>query len=214
MTVELVQEEEQPKPPTAEEKKPEPPPTPPQFRQSGGDPDKAPGAAPKADKPAQAKAIDESEPFPAPSPELKPDPTLPPENKAEPKAKKAPPPTKAPQEQAAAPARTPVVLNGLTGEGGGDRYFNEIRDEILAKRVYPDVARALQLKGEARYEMDIDRAGKLLQVRMVRSTGVGTLDQSGIDAIIKAAPFPPVPDDIPGEPVRLFLDFYLGPERR
>lgn len=211
MTVELVREEPKPEPPRVEEKRELPPP-PPQIRQSGGNPDKAPGQALKADQPAQPKAREEDQRVPAP-PERKPEGTVTPEHKAQPKARRAPPPTKAPQEQAAAPIRTPVVSE-LTGEGGGDRYFNEIRDEILAKRIYPDLARALQLKGTARYEMDVDRSGKLLQVRTLNSTGIPMLDQSGVDAIIKAAPFPPVPEDISGEPVRLFLTFYLGPEPR
>jgi len=155
-------------------------------RHSGGDPDRAQGGQ------ALSPPVPDVEPpadFAAatPLPARKP-----------PRAKAARPATEAPD--AARP-----------GEGGGDRYLNQIRDEILSQSDYPAVADPMKLAGTARFEIVLNRAGALVAAKLVRTSGVGTLDDVGLGMIRRAAPFPPVPTDIPGEMIRLSLSLYLGP---
>ena len=152
------------------------------VRQSGGDPDLTAGAPEPSS--AQLAAV-----APTPTPSRKP--VLP--------------------ERAAVPPGERAAPRAPEGQGGGDRYLNLIRDRILSKRDYPAVANPLQLSGVALFELVLDRTGSLLSLRLVRTSGVGTLDDVGSDMIRRAAPFPPVPDYIAGQQVRLSLTLALGP---
>jgi protein TonB len=211
MTVELIREEPKSEP-RAEEKKPEPPPIPPRVRESGGDPDKAPGNRPDVEKeaPLQTKEVQQA----AKAREFdsgRPDAAA--ERKAEPK-KEPPAPKTARQDPVPAAPKRPPNLSEVVGEGGGDRYLNEIVEDIEAKFVYPAVAEALGLTGLARYALLLDAKGQLLDVTLVASTGVGTLDQAGFDAIRRAAPFPPIPADIGRQIVRVDLKLQVAPRKK
>lgn len=186
----------------------EPPAEPQPLRQSGDDPDLAPGAA--AAEPPEPAAPPNPVEAPA-SPTPAPDAT-PPEELASALPTRKPAPPQQPAPQKASPAAVAPTTPGETpGQGGGDRYLNQIRDEILSQRDYPAVADPMQLSGTAIFEMMIDRSGKLLGLRLARSSGVGTLDQVGAGMIRRAAPFPPVPADIRGERIVLTLTLYVGP---
>jgi periplasmic protein TonB len=185
-----------------------PPPERQELRQSGGDPDRAPGGA-TPEPEAQASA-----PPPEPVPELieEPQPVI--AAAIPPPARKPPPPARAQQkspERAAARTEVPGHDAG-EGEDGGDRYLNEIRDSILKQHNYPAVFNPLRLSGTAYYDILINRAGALLGAKLVRTSGIGTLDQVGMGMIRRAAPFPPVPDDMDGERIVLSLKLYLGPQ--
>jgi protein TonB len=187
----------------------EPRPEPQPVRQSGGDPDLAPGAAaPTEPDPAERAPLSEAAESATPAPE-----EIPPEELAAavPARKPLPPLKPAPTKTPPAAITPPTPPGDTAGTGGGDRYLNQIRDEILSQRDYPAVANPMQLAGTAVYEMMIDRSGKLLGLRLARSSGVGTLDEVGIGMIRRAAPFAPVPADIRGERVVLTLTLYLGP---
>jgi protein TonB len=211
MTVELIQEESKPQVQPQEKNQKTPVPSAPSvLRESGGDPDKAPGQR-QAEQEGPAKDVEGAgEPTKAPEPDRKPDVAA--EHKIEPKAKAAP--KSARRDPVATAPKQATSLSELTGEGGGDRYLNEIVEEIRAKYVYPAVASALGLSGVARYEVVLDRNGKLVEVRLATSTGVGTLDDAGLQAIQRAAPFPPIPADIGRDVVRVTVTMALGPERR
>lgn len=206
IAVELVNEE----PPLPRETKETPKLTPQQFRESGGNPDAAPGRVPQTDRidptpsDSQQPAVDEGSPPPA---QPRSDPALAlelPSRKPTPKAAAAPPAKASPQ--------STVTPQQQIGEGGGDRYLNRIRDEIEEQRVYPAIAGPMRLSGYASFELVINRRGDLLRLRLVKSSGAGPLDQEGVGMIQRAAPFPPVPADMPGEFLRLDLVMYLGPK--
>lgn len=207
IAVELVNEE----PPPAKEAREVPKPPPQKLRESGGDPELAPGRVPETDRidptpnDSRRQAVNDSAPPPA---QPRSDPALAlelPSRKPAPKTVATPP-------AKASPQSTATLQQGI-GEGGGDRYLNQIRDEIEEQRVYPAIAGPMQLSGYASYELVINRRGDLLRLRLMKSSGVGPLDQEGIGMIQRAAPFPPVPAELPGEFVRLDLVMYLGPRR-
>jgi periplasmic protein TonB len=175
------------------------------VRRSGGDPDLASGASEPATTP-ESSQTEASEPAVPPADPL--------DEPATPQlAAVAPAPSRKPavHERAAVAPTARATPSAPEGQGGGDRYLNLIRDRILSKRDYPAVANPLQLSGVAFFELVLDRAGSLLSLRLVRTSGVGTLDDVGTDMIRRAAPFPPVPEDIAGERLRLSLTLALGP---
>jgi protein TonB len=205
-------------------------------RRSGGElEDVAPGERPPSEPPPSEETPEVTETPPA-SPEPAPTPPLPPAEKptealpppavapapqqtvlapvppAKPKppAPAAKPASAEPQPQAeAAPSHTVID----PGQGGGDRYLNAVRDDILAHMVYPPTAELFRLGGIATYEIVIDREGKLLRARLAESSGLALLDNAGLQTIRLAAPFDPVPDDIPGKTVGFILRLTMGPGR-
>lgn len=185
--------------------KPEPQPTPQVYRESGGDPDRAPGRSSDAAIPAHRELAPEPRPATPVQPAEASGPSSPTEPAARPLpvASPVPPPPRPP-----AQARTQSVLRG---EGGGNRYLNAVRDDILRNRIYPSLARSLGLVGTAEYELIVDRQGHLLQVRLLRSSGARILDQAGLEAIELSAPLRPLPPDIAGDTVGMVLVLYIGP---
>jgi protein TonB len=181
----------------------------PPKRESGGDPDRAAGQAP--DVAPEREAV--PEPLEAPQPVKPPPPPTPPATAATPAA---PPPPKQKPTVAALP-RThspPAPLHNdsaLTGEGGGDRYLNAMRDRVMSNLVYPNAARSLRLYGVAIYDVLLDRQGRLVEVEIRSSSGEGILDTAGINAIRHGAPFGPVPADVPGERIGVEIRLPMEP---
>jgi protein TonB len=215
--VELVMlQPPKPKPEVLPEPKPEPPKQ--LHRESGGDPDRAQGAAPAAPAPApaapsSAASREPTEPAPtAPAAQKGDDAALPvPVPRPAP-----PPPSPAPKSVAAVPRpQSPAIqvpnMSEQVGEGGGDRYLNAMRDKITGNLIYPAAARARHVTGVAKYEMLIARSGRLVRARLVQSTGDDLLDQAGLDAIELTAPFEPLPADVPGAQVALVFTIFIEP---
>lgn len=212
-------------PPSVDEAKETPPP-PLLERESGGDPNLAQGRVAETGprqappEPTAAKPEVSAPSLAAPAPEAKVAEFAPPLRKPAPPAPEVPPkpveaPTVAPQQ--APPAQTakteqrlPSRLS-LIGQGGGDTYLNQIRDMIEKHRSYPDVGNPMQLSGIAIYELKINRNGEIISVILLRSTGVGPLDLEGQRIVRRAGPFPPVPANIPGDPISLRLDLPIHP---
>ncbi|MGO8865076.1 MAG: TonB family protein [Alphaproteobacteria bacterium] len=211
--VELVLLPEQKPPPKPKPKpevavKPAPEPEAQQYRESGGDPNLAPGRLPDAAPQPQPKP----EPAPAalaekPPPSLASAPPLP-----------VPPPHERPKasEAVAAVAPThqstiePMNDSAFFGKGGGDRYLNKMRDKIHGNFIYPGAARSRGIAGVAHYAIVIDRRGNLLELRLLHSSGADILDRAGRDAVELSAPFDPPPADVPGDQVSLELTLPMG----
>ena len=76
---------------------------------------------------------------------------------------------------------------------------------------YPQRARARRQEDVVRLFIAIDRDGNVLDARIEESAGYPLLDRATLDMIERAAPLPPLPDDIPGDrleiivPVHFFL---------
>jgi periplasmic protein TonB len=73
-------------------------------------------------------------------------------------------------------------------------YFNQVRERIKAKWIYPHEAGERGIGGNLMIEFHIGKDGRLSHLELRRSSGVEILDDYALRAIQLAQPFPPVPD--------------------
>jgi len=78
-------------------------------------------------------------------------------------------------------------------------WHRKIALQVERHKGYPASARARHETGIAELAFTIDRNGKVLASRVVRSSGFPSLDQETIDTVRRAQPFPPPPGNMPGE---------------
>jgi protein TonB len=88
----------------------------------------------------------------------------------------------------------PIPLD--TPEPRFQDYFNQVRDRIKAKWVYPRQAGERNIEGELLIEFHIAKDGRLEFIELRHSSGTQILDDAALTAVKLAQPFPPVPDDI------------------
>ena len=88
-------------------------------------------------------------------------------------------------------------------------YRNLLRVSIAAHHRYPRRARRQRIEGRVGIEFLIDDSGKVLESRILSSSGHAILDDSGLQAIEDASPFPPPPSDVADRVFRLPLVFRL-----
>ena len=78
-------------------------------------------------------------------------------------------------------------------------WHRQIALRVERNKGYPTSARAGHQTGTAELAFTLDRTGKVLASRVVRTSGVAALDQETIDTVRRAQPFPPPPANMPGE---------------
>jgi len=78
-------------------------------------------------------------------------------------------------------------------------WHRKIALQVERHKGYPASARARHETGIAELAFTLDRNGKVLSSRVVRSSGIPSLDQETIDTVRRAQPFPPPPANMPGE---------------
>jgi periplasmic protein TonB len=78
-------------------------------------------------------------------------------------------------------------------------WHRSIALQVERHKGYPASARARHETGTAELAFTLDRNGKVLASRVVRTTGFASLDQETIDTVRRAQPFPPPPSNMPGE---------------
>jgi TonB family protein len=179
----------------------------------------APKAAPKA-PPAAPRSAD-----PGPAPKAAP-PTPAPEQTQTAKAAPQPPaaqpqplaPSADPRVASAPPQPPPAAAMFRRGGGGGLKggrggiegeaipldtpepkfqdYFNQVRERIKSKWIYPYEASSRGIEGELQIEFGIAKSGELQFIEKRRSSGIEILDDYAMRAVQLASPFPPVPDAI------------------
>ena len=120
-----------------------------------------------------------------------------------------------------APALMPAPLPGpnpadLTAGQGRQRndYLTRVFRHLAPYRVYPPAARASNQHGRVVTRVTLGRDGGLIDVRIDTSSGWPLLDQAELEAIRRGAPFPPVPANMPGDPVILILRMNYDPPGR
>ena len=115
---------------------------------------------------------------------------------AEPSHSPAPAPTSAAPAQPSPPraANDPNAVPAWQG-----RLVGQLQ---RAKR-YPDSARAAGEEGAAVVSFTMDRAGQVLAVRLVRSSGSQALDQEAVALVHRAEPLPAPPPEMAGQAVTL-----------
>ncbi len=134
-----------------------------------------------------------------------------------------PPPTpvKAPEAPRLKPLRTlarplisPQEIESAWQEAQGrfNKYVALIRARIERAKRYPLAAREMGLQGETTLRFVLSPKGELRKLQLLRSSGVQILDQAALEAVKKAAPFPPPPPPFNQRPALSFevtLRFYL-----
>lgn len=191
-----------------------------------------PPAAPEPTRPVQpSRAAPEPEPVPTlplfefsvpPVPEPPPAPTsrdFPRPPAAQPRAvqRSLPlPPRPAPPAQhrpaAEAPALMPAPRPGpnpadLAAGQGRQRndYLSRVFRHLEPHRVASRTARAANQRGRVVTRVTLARDGSLLGISIDSSSGRPALDAAEVEAIRNGAPFPPIPANMPGDPVVLIL---------
>ncbi|WP_395709836.1 energy transducer TonB [Reyranella sp.] len=76
---------------------------------------------------------------------------------------------------------------------------------------YPPEAQRSRHEGMPYVAFTMSRDGRVLSARIVRSSGVASLDQEGLDLLQRAQPLPPLPPDQAGESLDLVvpIQFFL-----
>jgi protein TonB len=76
-------------------------------------------------------------------------------------------------------------------------WHQKIAVQVERHKGYPASARARHETGIAELAFTLDRNGKVVKSRVVRSSGFAALDQETIDTVRRAQPFPPPPPGMP-----------------
>jgi TonB family protein len=179
----------------------------------------APKAAPRAPSPAPRS----SEPEPAskaasPAPESEQSQTAKPSPQPQPAQPQPSAPAANPRVASVPPQPPPPAGMFRRGGGGGLKggrggiegepipldtpepkfqdYFNQIRERIKSKWIYPYEASSRGIEGELQIEFGIAKSGELQFIEKRHSSGVELLDDYAMRAVQLASPFPPVPDAI------------------
>lgn len=124
------------------------------------------------------------------------------------------PPRPSPPAPARPPANAPATVPGPSSNSsdwliGRSRARNAYLDQVARHtsryRTYPRVAFDNKQEGRVVTRVTIGRDGRLIDVTIGRSSGWPAIDAAEIETIRRSAPFPPVPSDMPGDPLILNL---------
>jgi protein TonB len=85
---------------------------------------------------------------------------------------------------------------------GITRWDNEIAKLLEHNKRYPAEARARGEQGVAELAFSIDRQGRLLSSRIVKSSGVAALDEETLALVQRSQPFPLPPPEVPGAEIK------------
>jgi protein TonB len=77
-------------------------------------------------------------------------------------------------------------------------WHRKIAIQLERHKNYPAPAQARHETGVTTVAFTIDREGKVVASRIIRSSGFASLDQETIATVQRAAPFPPPPANLPG----------------
>ena len=116
------------------------------------------------------------------------------------------------------PATMPSPMPGpdpgdvLIGQGRQrNDYLSRVARQIAQYRVYPASALANNQGGRVVMRVTVARNGQVLDVGVRTSSGWPAIDAAEVETIRKAAPFPPLPSEMPGDPVVLVLPITYSP---
>jgi protein TonB len=143
-------------------------------------------SAPDVQQPDQTPLEKTEPPPPVPDAEVK----LPEEAKPPDKPKEEPSP---PVPETTSPPRPKPSAAQIAS------WHRRIAQQVERHKGYPPSARARHETGTAQLAFTLDRSGKVLASRIVRTSGFAALDQETIDTVRRAQPFPSPPPNMPGE---------------
>jgi protein TonB len=110
---------------------------------------------------------------------------------------------------ASVPAPPSNSSDWLIGKGRArNAYFDQVARHTAPYRHYPRAAFDNKQEGRVVSRVTIARDGRLIDVRIDKSSGWPAIDAAELETIRKSAPFPPVPGDMPGDPLILILPIH------
>jgi protein TonB len=192
-----------PQPPQLVEPPPPPPPPPPPepVPVEPPPPPPKPVVSPKPIEPPP-KPVEKPKPVVKPKPvkhvhhEKKQPPKHPPKPVAKPEPVKEPTPEKpvTPAPTNPAPAKPVAPSVPASNPSREAAYVSQVRMQIEHHKIYPALARRLDMSGTVEVAYILNRQGKLVSVSIVKTSGSDILDKAALQAV-RSALFPPIPAD-------------------
>ncbi|MEJ0095887.1 MAG: energy transducer TonB [Methylocella sp.] len=105
------------------------------------------------------------------------------------------PRTTAPPRQVAG-ARAAAPAQGASGAASASNWGSLVSAQLNRNKRYPESAQGQQ--GTAAVSFSVDRGGRVVSVRLVRSSGSSALDQEAVAMVHRSSPFPPPPPEVAG----------------
>jgi protein TonB len=99
---------------------------------------------------------------------------------------------------------------GASAAGSHAEYSAVLRSWLERHRRYPPISRLRRQEGKATLAFVVDRDGKILASRIVRSSGYGLLDEEVVRTLVRAQPLPRPPDSLPGAALEFVVPFVFG----
>lgn len=101
------------------------------------------------------------------------------------------------------PAGSPGADSLQAHAGSSNSYAARVRSWLESNKTYPKAARMRKQQGTARLVFILDRAGHVLDCRLVGPTGHALLDQEALAMVARSDPFPAAPHTIKGDRIEL-----------
>lgn len=91
-------------------------------------------------------------------------------------------------------------------------YLDQVKENIVHAWRYPEQASEERKEGKVDVEFTILKDGRLMDVRILQSSGFSSLDREALRAVGAASPFKPIPDQmrVPKLPIRFTFNYTLG----
>jgi periplasmic protein TonB len=113
-----------------------------------------------------------------------------------------PPPTMAPREGR---------IDTTTGVNPLPAWQKEINKLLEKNKRYPSQVRTQRQRMVTRVAVNMDRQGKVTSTRIATSSGLSAFDQTALEIIERAQPFPPPPAVIQGE--EIIMQIWFDPRK-
>ena len=115
-----------------------------------------------------------------------------------------PPPTVAPKEGR---------VDATTGVNPLPAWQKEINKLLEKNKRYPSQVRTQRQRMVTRVAINMDRQGKVTSARIATSSGLSAFDQTALEIIERAQPFPPPPAVLPGTEVAVIMQIWFDPPK-
>jgi len=115
-----------------------------------------------------------------------------------------PPPTVAPKEGR---------VDATTGVNPLPAWQKEINKLLEKNKRYPSQVRTQRQRMVTRVAINMDRQGKVTSARIATSSGLSAFDQTALEIIERAQPFPPPPAVLPGAEVAVIMQIWFDPPK-
>jgi len=140
---------------------------------------------------------------PAPNPDVAVEPPKQEVAKLQPQEPRTPAPTTSapqaiPEQNAAVPAAPMQGRLTPTPSNTVPTWKTHILALLERNKRYPEAAQSRHQQGVAQVFFSIDRQGRVINSRLVRSSGANVLDDEALALLRRAEPFPPPPPELPG----------------